>query len=177
MSIATADTFQPRDPTHKFNDGGSNRGSYFIPKKVATSEFAYPKISLLFLHVAYPKKSLSTCTFSQPQNIPLFFATPKNPCVFHRPKKSLLAKISGPQKITQTSLSLKYVSGAPGPSGICECLLQTCCRHIAKKSLTRNSFNVYLYNHVLCKNLNFDIVICSNVNGNLRASYGIIKIH
>ena len=37
--------------------GGSDRGSYFIPKKIPTSEFVYPKESLLFL--AYPKKSLS----------------------------------------------------------------------------------------------------------------------
>ena len=36
--------------------GGSNRGSHFIPKKFTTSEFVYPKKSLLFL--AYPKKYL-----------------------------------------------------------------------------------------------------------------------
>ena len=37
--------------------GGSDRGSYFIPKKIPTSEFVYAQKSLLFL--AYPKKSLS----------------------------------------------------------------------------------------------------------------------
>ena len=37
--------------------GGSDRGSYFIPQKIPTSEFVYPKKSLLFL--AYPKKFLS----------------------------------------------------------------------------------------------------------------------
>ena len=47
-------------PLTNFNDwgggGGSNRGSYFIPKK-STSEFAYPKKLLCFL--AYPKNPLS----------------------------------------------------------------------------------------------------------------------
>ena len=37
--------------------GGSDRGSYFIPKKIPTSEVVYPKKLLLFL--AHPKKSLS----------------------------------------------------------------------------------------------------------------------
>ena len=37
--------------------GGSDRGSYFIPKKIPTSEFVYPKKTLLLL--TYPKKSLS----------------------------------------------------------------------------------------------------------------------
>ena len=71
---------------------GSDRGSYFIPQKIPTSEFAYPKKSLLFL--AYPKESLSA-----------FFTTPKSPCFCLRPQKipvslidSLLAKISDPKK-------------------------------------------------------------------------------
>ena len=50
----------PGPPLTNFNDwgggGGSNRGSYFIPKK-STSEFAYPKKLLCFL--AYPKNPLS----------------------------------------------------------------------------------------------------------------------
>ena len=66
-------------PLTNFNDeggGGSNRGSYFVPEKITTSEFVYPKKSLLFL--AYPKKSLSP-----------FFATQKSPSVFFcNPKKS-----------------------------------------------------------------------------------------
>ena len=49
----------PRGPLTNFNDGGggggSDRSSYFLPKKITTSEFVYPKKSLLFL--AYPKKS------------------------------------------------------------------------------------------------------------------------
>ena len=69
------------NPTHKFNDRGEGRGadrdSYFIPKKITTSEFVYPKKSLLFL--AYPKKSLS----------PFFHNTKKSLCFFFlRPKKS-----------------------------------------------------------------------------------------
>ena len=43
--------------SHILLTGWSDRGSYFIPQKIPTSEFVYPKKSLLFL--AYPKKSLS----------------------------------------------------------------------------------------------------------------------
>ena len=48
----------PGAPLTYFNDEGGggerfDRGSYFIPKKSPTSEFVYPKKSLLFL--AYPK--------------------------------------------------------------------------------------------------------------------------
>ena len=83
---------------------GSDRGSYFIPKKVTTSEFVYPKKSLRFL--AYPKKSRSP-----------FFATPKNPSVFFFathfwPKFQTQKSHSDPPP--PPSPSLKYVSGAPG---------------------------------------------------------------
>ena len=69
----------PRGPTHKFlwwggGGGGSDRGSYFLPKKITTSEFAYPKKSLLF--VTYPKKSLSSF-FATQKKSSLFFATQK----------------------------------------------------------------------------------------------------
>ena len=87
-----------------FMTGGSDRGSYFIPKKIPFSEFIYPKKSLVFL--TYPKrKSLSS-----------FFATQKNPSVFHRPKKITFGQNFRPKKITRTPLppSLKYVSGTPG---------------------------------------------------------------
>ena len=74
--------------------GGSDRGSYFIPKKITTSKFVYPKKSLLFF--ACPKYPL--VLFSQPKKIPLFFfATQKNPGVFHRPKTITFAKISDPK--------------------------------------------------------------------------------
>ena len=69
--------------------GWSNRHSYFIPKKITTSEFVYPKKSLLFL--TYPKKSLH-----------FFFTTQKNPSVFHRPKKITFGQNFRPKKITQT---------------------------------------------------------------------------
>ena len=34
----------PGAPLTYFNDRGSDRGSYFIPKKIPTSEFVYPKV-------------------------------------------------------------------------------------------------------------------------------------
>ena len=43
--------------SHILMTGGPNRGSYFIPKKIPTSELVYPKKIPTFL--AYPKKSLS----------------------------------------------------------------------------------------------------------------------
>ena len=80
-------------PLTNFNDGGGGPTEvHFIPKKITTSVFVYPKKLLPFL--AYPKKSLSS-----------FFATQKNPSVFFR------------DPITQTPLSLKYVNGAPGTPG------------------------------------------------------------
>ena len=59
-----------------FNDGGGGVLQRFIfyTQKITTSEFVYPKKSLLFL--AYPKKSLSP-----------FFITPKTSCFFRDPKK------------------------------------------------------------------------------------------
>ena len=94
----------PRGPTHKFYDGGGGggggRGSYFIPKKITTSDFVYPKKSLLFL--AHPKNPL--VLFSQPQKFPLFFyfATQKNLGVFHRPQKITFGQNFRPKKITRT---------------------------------------------------------------------------
>ena len=43
--------FCPGAPLTNFNEGegGSDRGSYFIPKKIATSEFVYPKKVTTFL--------------------------------------------------------------------------------------------------------------------------------
>ena len=46
-----------RPHSHILMMGGSDGGSHFIPKNIPTSEFVYPKKSLLFL--AHPKKSLS----------------------------------------------------------------------------------------------------------------------
>ena len=92
----------PGTPLTNFNDGGwgSDRGSYFIPKKITTSEFVYPKKSLLSL--AYPKKSLGPF-FATQKNPSFFFATQKNPGVFHRPKKITLGQNFRPKKITRTN--------------------------------------------------------------------------
>ena len=91
-------------PLKNFNDGGGggvDRGSYFIPKKITTSEFVYPKKSLLFL--AYPKKSLSPFSTTQ-KNPSVFTATQKNPGVFHRPYKIPLGQNLRPKKITPPPL-------------------------------------------------------------------------
>ena len=87
----------PRSSTHKFQWWGSDRGSYFIPKKITTSEFVYPKKSLLFL--PYPKKTLTP--FFATQKYPSgFFCNPKKILAsFIDPKKSLLAKIPPPSPV------------------------------------------------------------------------------
>ena len=54
---STINMYSQGPHSHILLTGGSNRGSYFIPQKIPTSEFVYPKKSLLFL--AYPKKFLS----------------------------------------------------------------------------------------------------------------------
>ena len=62
----------PGAPLTIFNDGrggGPTEVHILYQKIITTSEFVYPKKSLLF--IAYPKKSLNP-----------FFATPKNPSVF-----------------------------------------------------------------------------------------------
>ena len=49
------------------------------------------------------------------QKTPVLFSRPqKIPASFIDPKKSLLAKMSDPQKNPSDPPSLKYVSGAPG---------------------------------------------------------------
>ena len=108
-------SFTPGAPLTYFNDGGSGRGSYFTPKIITTSEFAYPKKSLLYL--AYPKKSLIPF-FATPKISLFFYSRPKKvPGVFHRPQKITFGQNFRPKKITRTPPpppSLKYVSGAPG---------------------------------------------------------------
>ena len=108
--------WRPGAPLKNFNDGGSNRGSHFISKRITTSEFVYPKESLLFLK--YQKKSLSP-----------YFATPKNSFFFFFCNQKKSRRLSKTQKITfgqnfrlkkitqtppSSPPSLKYVSGAPG---------------------------------------------------------------
>ena len=106
----------PGPPLTNFNDkggGGSERGLYFIPKEITTSEFVCQLKSLLFFSI--PQK-IPWSFFHNPKKSLCFFATQKNPGVFHRPKKSLLAKISDSIKSFDPPPppSLKCVSGAPG---------------------------------------------------------------
>ena len=93
--------------------GGFDRGSYFIPKNITTSEFVYPKKSLLF--IVYPKKSLSPF-FTTQKNPSVFLRDPKKiPASFHRPKKITFGQNFRPKTITRTPPpSLKYVSRGPG---------------------------------------------------------------
>ena len=100
FSSSAPSTTTPGVPLTNFNDGGgSDRGSYFMPKKITTSVFVYPKKSLPFL--AYPKKSLSSF-FATQKNLSVFFRDPKNPGVFHKPKKITCGQNFRPKKITRT---------------------------------------------------------------------------
>ena len=109
--------YQPRGTN--FNDGGGGRVRQrfiFFTQKNHTFRICLPKKSLLFL--AYPQKSLSSF-FATPKNPSgFFFATQKNPGVFHRPKKITFGQNFRPKKITRTPPSLKYVSRAPGLTGM-----------------------------------------------------------
>ena len=82
-------SFGPGAPLTNFNDGEGGGGFRQWFTFFTTSEFVYPKKSLLFL--AYPKNTL--VLFLQPKKIPLFFfVTEKNPGIFHRPKKITLGQ-------------------------------------------------------------------------------------
>ena len=103
-------------PLTNFNgEGGgggklSDRGSYFIPKKITTSEFVYPKKSQLFLE--YPK--IPSVLFLQPKKIPLFFfPTPQKSRRLSQTQKITFGRNFRPQKNHSDPPSLKYVSGAP----------------------------------------------------------------
>ena len=92
----------PHSQMLMMGEGGSYRGSYFIPKIITTSEvFSTQKKLPLFL--AYPKKSLSP-----------FFATQKNPGVFHRPKKNDFWPKFQTQKNHWEPPSSKYVGWPVG---------------------------------------------------------------
>ena len=80
--------------------GGGGRGSptevhNFHPKKLQLQILSTQKKSLLSL--AYPKKSLNPFYCNPKKSLCFSFMTRKNPGVFHRPKKSLLAKIFRPK--------------------------------------------------------------------------------
>ena len=102
--------------------GASDRGSYFISKKITTSEFVYPKISQLqnlstqkFTTFFYHTQKNPLVLFSQPQKVPLFFSRPpKIPASFIDPQKSLLAKMSDPKKSLGPPV-IKICEWGPGP--------------------------------------------------------------
>ena len=93
----------PGAPLNNFNDTGWGEGgrgsdscSYFIPKKIPTSEFVYPKKIPVFL--AYPKISHTNSKLHLHVFFFFFFHDSKKiPTFFLDPKKSLLAKISDPK--------------------------------------------------------------------------------
>ena len=74
---------------------GSDRGSYFIPKKITTSESVSTHKSHYFFSI--PKK-FPWSFFRNPKKSLCFFSRPKKiPASFIHPKTSLLAKISDPK--------------------------------------------------------------------------------
>ena len=79
--------------------GGGVRQRFIL--KTTTSEFVYPKKSLLCF--AYSKKSLSPFFASTQKNPSVFFfVTQKNPGVFHTPKKITFGQNFRLKKITWT---------------------------------------------------------------------------
>ena len=115
---------KPRGPTILMTRR-SDRGSYFIPQKTPTSEFVYPKKSLLFL--AYPKKSHTNSNLclcycwsevmktQYSKKIPVVLLQPKKIIAsFIDPKKSLSAKMSNPKKSSDPPPISKICEGAPG---------------------------------------------------------------
>ena len=109
-------TSTPGSPLTSFNDGGrrgggvggSDRGSYFIPKKITSSEFVYPK------------KSLSP--FFATQKIPLFFfPTQINHGVLGRPKTVTFGQNFRPKKITRAPLPPPSPPPLLPVIKICEC--------------------------------------------------------
>ena len=113
--------------------GGSDRGSYIIPKKIPTF-FSIPKkipkcfciSKFCYLSSGKVKHANFNFGFGQKQNYKLrlcyfLFELMKNiipkkiPLVFSRPKNLPFGQNVRPKKILQTPPpSLKYVSGAPG---------------------------------------------------------------
>ena len=110
----------PGAPLTYFNDGGVRQRFIFytqenhnlricLPKKITTSEFVYPKKSLLYL--AYPKNSLSP-----------FFATPQKSlcCFFSRPKK-IPASFTDPKRLLWPKFQTQKSHSAPPPPVIKIC--------------------------------------------------------
>ena len=102
---------------------GSNRGSYFIPKKIPTFFSIPQKNPSVFLHqqiLLFIFWKAKTCQLQlwfwsktklwADQN----YNTQKNPSVVFVTQKIPFGQNARPKKILQTPPSLKYVSGAPG---------------------------------------------------------------
>ena len=127
--------------------GRSDRGSYFIPQKITTSEFVYRKNHYFF---SIHKKSLSPFFHNLKKSLCFSFVTPKYPSIFHSPKKITLGQNLRPKKITRTLLSLKYVSGAPGAQHSNFCIPDYSLRKIHNFVLMNTlCTRLYVLNHLL----------------------------
>ena len=112
--------------------GGSDRGSYFIPKKITTSEFVYPKYHYFFNR---PKK-IPWFFFSNPKNPSVFFfATHKNPGVFHRPQKITFGQNFRPKKSLGPPPIIKICKWGPWGSYCDRVILQSYTEFYHKTSI------------------------------------------
>ena len=127
--------------SHILMTGGSDRGSYFIPKKIpqcfciskfyylSSGKLKYANFNFGFGQKQNYKLRLCYCWFELmkntiPKKIPVLFSRFKKiPASFIDPKKIPFGKNLRPKKILRTRPSLKYVSGAPGTS----CSIQGAC--------------------------------------------------
>ena len=105
----------PGTPLTYLNDeegGGVRQRFIFYTQKDLNFRICLPqKITTLF---SIPKKIPYSFFRNPKESLCFFFATQKNPGIFHRPKKITFGQHFRPQKITRNPPSLKYVSGAPG---------------------------------------------------------------
>ena len=94
--------------------GGSDRGSYFIPKRLKNLRSLSTQKYHYFFSI--PKKTLSPFFAMQKNPSIFFFTTQKNPCIFHRPKTITFGQNFRPKKnhSDPPPSSLKYVSRSPG---------------------------------------------------------------
>ena len=102
----------------------TQKNPYFfsIPKKSYTSS----KLCLQMLHVLLISADEKYSTQKSPC---VFFTTQENPSIFHRPKKFSFGKNVRIKKILRITLSLKYVSGAPGPVDFVETVMNKICMY------------------------------------------------
>ena len=130
--------------------GGSDRGSYFIPKESQLQNLSTQKKSLLFL--AYPKKSL------------FFFMTQNNPIVFHRPQKRTFGQNLRPQKSLEPPPPVIKICEW-GPWGVCPIIINN-----------RNLYRINGHNrHVSlkCSNLKLELMV---IEIEISNYYNLIQI-